>query len=37
MAARLAVDGVRLVTLQPTLRARVEYLAAWAEDSLRQA
>ncbi len=37
MAARLAVDGVKLVTLQPALGAREEHLAAWAEDSLRQA
>src|SRR5688572_26686638 len=37
LAARLAVDGVRLVPLQPTLGAREEHLAAGAEDSLRQA
>jgi hypothetical protein len=37
IAARLAVDGVRIVTLQPALGAREEHLAAWAEYSLRQA
>src|SRR3712207_8037597 len=32
MTARLAVDGVRLVTLQPALGARVEHLAARSEE-----
>ncbi len=35
MAARLAVDGVRIMTLQPALGTREEHLAAWAEYSLR--
>src|SRR5918993_2533437 len=37
VAACLAVDSVKLVTLQPTLRTGVEHLAARAEYSLRQA
>src|SRR4051794_27644816 len=36
MAARLAVDGVKLVALQPALRARVKHLATRAEDGLCQ-
>src|ERR687897_2914718 len=37
VAARLAMDSVKLVTLQPALRTGVEHLAARAEYSLRQA
>jgi hypothetical protein len=37
LAARLAVDSIRIMTLQPALGAREEHLAAGAEHSLCQA